>query len=102
MDFPSVDEGTGLKDIDLLKTNYVTTLLLTTSYMHSKLSPMVFWMRDWRAKADMVKMQLAYNPNSTWQYTLGAMIFDGSKRNVGFDNFSQKDYVYFKVGYKWD
>jgi hypothetical protein len=102
MDYPKVDEATGLKDTDLLKTNYVTTLMVTTSYMHSKLSPMVFWMRDWRAKADMFKLQLAYSPTEKWQYALGAMIFDGSKRNVGFDNFSQKDYVFTKISYKFD
>jgi len=74
---------------------------VNTNYLHSKLTPMVFWMRDLRAKADMIKLQLSYNYNESWQYSLGSMIFDGSMRNTGFDNFSLKDYVFFKIGYKW-
>ena len=33
---------------------------------------------------------------------IAIVIFDGSKRNVGFDNFSRKDYVFGKISYKWD
>jgi hypothetical protein len=101
-DYPSLEEATGLKDTDLLKNNYITTLMVSTTYLHTKLAPSVFWMRDWRARADFFRLQLAYSPTPSWQYTLGSIIFDGSKRNVGFDNFSQKDYVFFKIGYKFD
>lgn len=96
IDYPSIEEISGLK-----KDNYQSTLGINTSYFHNKLTPSFFWLRDWRTQSDMFRLQLIYDHDYHWHFTVGALLLDGSKRGQGFELFDNKDQVYFKISYKW-
>lgn len=87
--------------------NYMTTLMIDTSYMNNKLTPSFFWMRDINRRADLFRYQLVYDYSNKWRYTAGAVIMRGSDHmnngvmNNSFEFFANKDNVYFKVSYKW-
>lgn len=88
--------GQGVED-----DNYVLSLMMNTSYFHEKIVPSVFWLRDLTNRATMWRLQLTYDRNTYWHYTLGAFLLNGKEMNKGFDVFENKDYIYFKVSYKW-
>ena len=79
----------------------MTTLMINTSYFHNKLTPSFFWMHDVDNHADMYKLQLTYDYSDVWRYTLGALILNGEEPGNGFHVFEDKDYIYFKISYKW-
>lgn len=107
MDFPDGEVGTGVKDYMLTHDQlYTTTLMVSTNYFNSKLTPSVVWLRDWqdfggKGYSDFWRLQLRYDYSEKWQFTTGFMFFNGTEQNIGFNNFSEKDYAYFKVGYKF-
>jgi hypothetical protein len=96
VDYPSIEEISGLK-----KNNYQTTLLINTSYFHNKLTPSFFWLHDVNSKSDFFRLQLVYDYSNQWHFTLGACFLGGDKSGQGFQLFDNKDYIYFKVSYKW-
>jgi hypothetical protein len=96
MDYPSLEEIAGLK-----KNNYQTTLLISTSYLHNKLNPSFFWLRDINSKSDFFRLQLAYDYSDNWHFTLGTLLLHGDKVGQGFQLFHHKNEVYFKISYKW-
>jgi len=96
LDYPSGYEFSNLED-----DNYMTTLMINTSYFHNKLVPLFFWMSDLTNDADMYKLQLTYDYSNVWHYTLGALILNGEEPGKSFHVFENKDYLYFKISYKW-
>lgn len=84
-----------------LENSYTTSLLISTKYLHNKLKPSFFWMHDLNNHADMYKVQCAYEHNENWIYTLGALFLNGQEPGNGFQVFENKDYLYFKISYKW-
>ncbi len=95
-DYPSIEEISGLK-----KNNYQTTLMINTSYFHNKLTPSFFWLHDVNSKSDFFRLQLVYDYSNKWHFTLGSCFLYGKKEGQGFELFENKDYIYFKVSYKW-
>ena len=96
MDYPS--------EFDLLnleEDNRMTTLMISTSYLHNKLSPSFFWMHDIDNEADMYRLQLKYDYSNEWSCLVGGVLLDGDKPGKGFHVFENKDYLYFKLSYKW-
>ena len=83
------------------RNNYTSLLILNTRYLHEKLTPTFIWWSDWTKDAEMFKIQLSYEPNSTWQYTLGTLLFSGQEPDELFEAFGNKDQVYFTVGYRF-
>jgi hypothetical protein len=81
--------------------NHKATLMLTTNYLNNKVSPMIFWVHDWTNRGDMLKVQVSYEPSSTWIYTVGAMTFRGAIENLGQWTFNYKDYVFGTVGFRF-
>jgi hypothetical protein len=96
LDYPHDYEITNLED-----DNYQYSMMVSTSYFHNKLAPSIFWAHDLNNKADMFRLQLAYDRSHNWHFILGAVLLDGREKNKGFDVFENKDYIYFKVSYKW-
>ncbi len=96
INYPGIKEIKGLKE-----DNYTTTLAISTKYLHQKLTPSVFWMYDITNKANMYRLQAVYDLNDSWQFTLGALWLHGEKFGKGFQLFDNKDYMFFKVRYKW-
>ncbi|MBT8342455.1 MAG: hypothetical protein HKP58_14485 [Desulfatitalea sp.] len=76
--------------------NYTTSLQVMTTYLHGKLMPLFTWQRDLYAQTDMFGGSLDYSPNSRWTYSVALQTF----RNMD-GPFEYKDYVYFKIKYKW-
>lgn len=95
-DYPHGREYMNVED-----DNYITSLMITTSYYLNKINPSFFWMRDLNNKANMFKFQVVYDHTDYWHYTIGAILFNGSEAGKGFDVFENKDYIYFKISYKW-
>jgi len=87
--------------------NYMTTLMIDTSYMNNKLTPSFFWMRDINRRADLFRYQLIYDYSNNWRYSAGAVIMGGSDHknngvmNNSFEFYDNKDYMFFKVSYRW-
>jgi hypothetical protein len=96
MDYPS-----GYKLNGLYENNDTTTLSISTSYFHNKLTPSMFWYRDWTNRAEFWKYQLQYDHSDVWRYYVGALFLSGEKEGQSFNVFRNKDYVYFKIAYKW-
>jgi hypothetical protein len=85
----------------LKRNNYQMTLYLSTTYFNAKLTPSFYWWRDITQKADFYRFQLTYAWSSHWLATLGLVLLDGNRQNVGFEPFDNKDYIDFKLTYKW-
>ena len=85
----------------LRENNYQYSLMVNTTYFHNKVIPMFFWLRDETNRADLYKMQITYERSDTWNYTLGANIFDGSKPGRGFEVFDHKDHLFFTISYRF-
>ena len=99
MDYPSLEESPA--PLFLKTNNYITSLMISTSYLHNKLNPSFFWLRDIDSKSDFFRLQLVYDHSNNWHFTLGASLFDGKKEGYGFNSFNEKNMIYFKVAYKW-
>ncbi len=91
------DTGSNL----LKRNNYQATIFLSTTYLNAKLAPSIYFWRDFTQKADFMRLQLTYYWSSHWLGTLGLVLLDGTRQNVGFEPFDNKDYVDFKITYKW-
>ena len=64
-------------------SNYITTLLINTTYLHNKLTPQFFWMRDMTLNGNMFKPQITYDYSDKWHYTVGALFLDGKSLAEG-------------------
>ncbi len=95
-DYPHAYEYSGVED-----DNYMASLMISTSYYLNKITPSFFWLRDVNNRANMFKYQVIYDHTDYWRYTLGAMFFNGVEKTKGFDVFENKDYIYFKISYRW-
>ncbi|MGA3173045.1 MAG: DUF1302 family protein [Syntrophorhabdales bacterium] len=85
----------------LYENNYLTSLMITTSYLHNKLVPSFFWMRDLTNRSNFFRYQVVYDYSNKWHFSLGVMTFSGSIQGQGFEPFHDKDEVYFKISYKF-
>ncbi len=99
MNYPS--ERYGLSGSSLYENNWVTTLMVSTSYFHTKLQPSFFWYKDWTNKSEFYRYQLVWEHSSAWKYTLGALVVDGTKEAIGYEPIKHKDHVYFNMAYKF-
>lgn len=103
MDFPKDDFLWGTAPGDrLYKHNYITSLLVNTTYLHNKLTPSVFWMKNWTHRSQMYKVELAYAPNHTWRYALGGLWIQGDQdKDLGLTTLNHKDQVYATIKYSF-
>ena len=74
---------------------------MSTTYFNAKLAPSIYFWRDFTQKSDFLRLQATYYWSSNWLATVGLTLLDGSRQDVGFQPFSNKDYVDFKLTYKW-
>jgi hypothetical protein len=81
--------------------NYLASLMISTSYYLNKISPSFFWLRDVNNRANLFKYQVVYDHTDYWRYTIGALFLNGVETTKGFDVFENKDYIYFKISYRW-
>jgi hypothetical protein len=81
--------------------NFAATLSMKTSYFHSRLTPSIFWYYDITNRADFWKFQLTYDHSNQWRFTLGSFLAHGRYPGSGFQLFDNKDYIFFKITYKW-
>jgi len=96
MDYPENFKLSGLKH-----DNYSTTLLLSTTYFHNKLQPMIFWMRDITNHSDMFKFQVTWEQSDHWKYTLGALLIKGDRTGTGFQPLEHKDQIFATICYRF-
>ena len=92
-----------LKDFlaNIKEDNYVSTLVVNTSYFHNKLTPQFFWMRDMTLNGNMFKPQLTYDYSDKWHYTIGALFLDGKTSQKGFEPLKNKDQLFATVKYRF-
>lgn len=95
-DYPHTYDYAGVED-----DNYMASLMINTSYYLNKINPSFFWLRDVTNRSNMFKYQVIYDHTDYWRYTIGAMFFNGKEKTKGFDVFENKDYIYFKISYRW-
>jgi hypothetical protein len=105
IDYPSIANISGVlssEEISGLKeNNYMTSLMIKTSYFNAKLTPSFFWLRDITNQAEFFKVEVTYDYTSNWRGTVGTLLLDGHKKGQGFEVFDNKDQVYFKITYRW-
>jgi len=99
LNYPS--DGLTQSGILVRDNNYQATLLISTSYFHTKIVPSFIWARNISERANLFKIQVAYERSHVWNYTLGALLLNGEKTGKGFEPFTNKDQVYFTVGYRF-
>jgi hypothetical protein len=83
------------------KNNYLGSIMINTTYFHSKLQPMFFWLHDFTGNAHMIKTQIAWEPSHKWKYTLGALFLHGNETGVSFQPLDNKDQAYCTIAYKF-
>jgi len=96
LDYPGSHSLNGLKDI-----NDTFTLLITTSYMHNKLTPTFFWWRDTTNEADYILFKVAYEKDDHWIYTVGTNQFTGTHEGAGFEPFDNKNQIFCTISYRF-
>ena len=90
-------EGAGMVVED---DNTSFSLMATTSYALNKINPSFFWLHLFETKSDMYRIQIQYDRSHEWHYAVGMVILNSSDAG-GFNVFENKDYVFFKVSYRW-
>ncbi|NNK01540.1 MAG: hypothetical protein HKP58_14120 [Desulfatitalea sp.] len=83
------------------KYNQFSAFTVSTNYWASRLTPSLAWTHDWSNESYFVKPSIKYTPNAKWAYTLAAGFFGGNMLSRGLQIYSHKDFVSFKVQYKW-
>jgi len=98
-----ISAGMDLKDflVNVKENNYMTTLLINTTYFHNKLTPQLFWMRDITFNGDLFKPQLTYDYSDKWHYTIGALLINGKNGQKGFVGLENKDQIFATVKYRF-
>ncbi len=81
--------------------NYSASLMINTTYFHNKIQPMFFWLRDISQKSNLFKIQVTYERSDVWNYTLGTLLLNGAKTGQGFQPLTNKDQIYFTIGYRF-
>jgi len=103
LDYPSgytLSQGGGATP--LRKDNYMTSLMVMTTYFHNKLEPSFFWLADRTNHSGFYRPQLKYIYSDIWDFTLGAIFINARKKmNPGFHALENKDHVYFTIAYKF-
>jgi hypothetical protein len=82
---------------NVYENNYTTLMMMSTSYWHNRISPMIVWQHDHNNLADMVRLQLTYQPDNEWRAVGGAIFVRGDKNGAGLDPMEHKDYLFLKV-----
>jgi len=97
MDYPEAEMGS------LKKNNYQATLSISTSYLHNRLIPSLFVLHDVNSKSNQFRLQLFYDYSTQLRFTLGTIFLHGDNKEKykQFQLFDHKDYIFFKVAYKW-
>ena len=98
---PGVDYSLTDYSGKIKEDNYTGSILLKTTYFHSKLEPLFFLMQDFSGDGSMMKAQLSWEQNHHWKYTLGALFIDGSKEGVNFEPLKHKDQAYLTIQYRF-
>jgi hypothetical protein len=83
------------------ENTYTSVLNISTTYLHNKLQPSFFWMRDLTNKSDLFRYQVAYEYSNNWKFTAGAIKIYGTKAGAGLEPMHNKDNIYLKLSYKW-
>ena len=98
-----INTNMDLKDYlgNVEKDNYLTSLMINTTYFHNKLAPQIFWMRDYTLNGNMFKVQLTYDQSDKWHYTVGALFLDGKDSQKGFEPLKNKDQLFATVRYRF-
>jgi hypothetical protein len=74
---------------------------VNTTYLHTKLQPSVFWLRNWSTRSEFYRPQISYAYTDDWKFTLGAIIFIGQKEAQDLQVFDYKDQIFATVSYKF-
>jgi hypothetical protein len=103
MDFPENDYLWGTAPGDrLYENNYIASVLVNTTYLHTKLKPSFFYIRNWTNRFQMYKVEVAYEPNNTWRYALGGLWLQGDQdKDLGLATMSHKDQVYASIKFRF-
>jgi hypothetical protein len=83
------------------RDNYTASILINTSYFHTKLQPMFFWLQDISGHGNLAKVQVAWEQDYHWKYILGAMFVQGTDNGVNFEPLKHKDQAYLTVQYRF-
>lgn len=101
MDYPKMGHvGTYTTDIQYQDT-WTTSLMVNTTYLHNKLQPSFFWLRNWSTRSEFFRPQISYEYSDKWKYTIGAIICIGEKFQQDMQPFNDKDNIYGTVSYKF-
>jgi len=99
LNYPS--DGLTQSGVLVRDNNYQASLLISTSYFHNKIAPQCIWARNISERANLFKIQVIYERSDVWNYTLGTLLINGEKTGKGFEPFTNKDQIYFTVGYRF-
>lgn len=100
MDYPSsggLNSTTGAVEDD----NYRGFALLKTTYFHNKLEPQIVWIEDFTNESTTNILQLKYEYNDSWDFTLGTVLINGRKVGAGYQPLENKDHIFFTASYQF-
>jgi len=81
---------------------YSASLVLFTGYFNQKLVPEFAMFYDITHKAYMILPSITYKFNGNCDFKLMAGFFGGEKEGLGLQPFENKDYIGFKIKYKFN
>ncbi len=82
------------------KTETYTTLLLSTAYLNTKLTPSILYVHDWTYDSYTVKAKINYNLTDDWHFETG-YYFIGGQKEQQFGLFRDLDTIYGLVKFQF-
>lgn len=86
---------------DLSEDNHKITLLVNTTYFHTKLQPNFFWLHDCSNHSDFYKAWVNWEQNSNWLYSIGGLVLRGETKDDSDYAMEHKDQVYATITYRF-
>ena len=87
------------------ENTYMTTFRISTTYFHNKLEPSFTWVGDHSYHSGFFIPQLKYEYDDQWNFTLGAVLIDGSgdvnRAGQGLHKLRNKDHIFFTASYRF-
>jgi hypothetical protein len=107
LDYPDDYKLRGQRDGSVTENHYIMSVMTRTAYLHDKLEPMIFWMRDVQGnmQGDMWLFKLKYLPNSTWSYSAALTLLQNEMMDTvegfGQRGLGHKDNLAITVQYQF-
>ncbi|MBT8342374.1 MAG: hypothetical protein KJP07_20415, partial [Desulfatitalea sp.] len=98
---PGEDKRISSTEGPVQKYNHMTSVSVNTNFWASRIVPTLAWNHDWTNRGYILKPIVSYAYSNHWMFTLSGTLFGGRKQGQSYEVYDHKDFVSFKVQYKF-